>query len=253
MSQPPSTDVRAIGLVRVVATTGEGAVRMVADAVAADRAEVFAFCNAHSVNLARRDPAFARVLNRAVVFNDGVGLDIAGRWLHGQPFPENLNGTDLTGRVLAALERTGARVFLLGSPPGVADAAARVIAERFPGLVIAGVRHGFFDLHDPEVAEQVAAARPDVVLVGMGQPRQEYWAAANRERLGCVQLCVGAYLDFVSGTMPRAPALVRRARMEWAYRLWREPRRLAGRYLVGNAVFLAGVARDRLRRGRSGR
>jgi len=237
---------RRIGPVRVTATTGEAAVDSVVRSVAERRAEIFAFCNAHTVNLARRDPVLADTLEGATVFNDGIGLDLASRLLHGAPFPENLNGSDLTSRILAALEERRARLFLLGSPPGVAEAARRVINDRFPGLVVAGVRNGFFDMADPSVAEEVAAARPDLVLAAMGQPRQEYWAAANVERLSCAILCVGAYLDFLSGTMPRAPAIFQRTRLEWVYRLMREPRRLAKRYLIGNPVFLAGVVRDRM-------
>lgn len=240
-------DTRLIGPVRVVATTEPSAVTAVVDAVAAKRETIFAFCNAHTVNLARREPSFVQALDRCVVFNDGIGLDLASRLLFGQPFPENLNGSDLTSRILAALEEQGARVFLLGSPPGVAEKAAQVMAGRFPRLVVAGVRNGFFDLADASVTESIAAARPDVVLAAMGQPRQEYWATANAERLGCPILCVGAYLDFLSGAVRRAPLPIQRIRMEWAYRLALEPRRLAKRYLIGNPVFLAGVLRDRIR------
>ena len=81
----------------------------------------------------------------------------------------------------------------------------------------------------------------------MGQPRKELWAARNRDAISAVILCIGAYLDFVAGAVPRAPRWIQKARMEWAYRLALEPRRLAGRYLIGNATFLLRTARQRMR------
>jgi exopolysaccharide biosynthesis WecB/TagA/CpsF family protein len=84
------------------------------------------------------------------------------------------------------------------------------------------------------------------VLVGMGQPRQELWTFENAESTDATFLCIGAYLDFAAGIIPRAPAWIRSLRMEWAFRLANEPRRLAGRYLLGNATFLVYIAKLRI-------
>jgi N-acetylglucosaminyldiphosphoundecaprenol N-acetyl-beta-D-mannosaminyltransferase/alpha-1,3-mannosyltransferase len=209
---------------------------------------IVAFCNAHTVNLARGDTSFVKALNSALVLNDGVGVDIARRLLYGAPFPANLQGTDLTSAVLAASAKA-MRIFLLGSPPGVAKRAAEILAVRYPQHSIVGTRHGFFDLATEglAVAKEIAATRADLVLAGMGQPRQEKWAAEFAAETGAVVMCIGAYLDFTAGTVRRAPRWAQQARLEWLVRLAQEPRRLAGRYLVGNAQFLLDTAIDYLR------
>lgn len=208
---------------------------------------VVAFCNAHTVNLARRDSAFLAVLNDSFVLNDGVGLDLARRWLHGAAFPANLHGTDLTTAVLATAERP-LRLFLLGSPPGVAECAAAVLEIRFPHHRVVGTHDGFFDeAEGAAIARTIAKTGADLVLVGMGQPRQEMWAFRHGAASGALVMCIGAYLDFTAGMVRRAPRWVQRVRLEWFVRLAQEPRRLAGRYLIGNARFVVGIARDRMR------
>lgn len=201
-----------------------------------------AFCNAHTVNTARSDPAFAEAMESALVLNDGIGVDLASRLLFGEPFPENLNGTDLTPALLADVRRP-LRIFLVGGAPGVAEQAARALRLRFPRHAIVGTMHGYFPPHErSRVIDMIAEARPDLVLVGMGHPIQELWAAENFRRLSAVVMCIGAFLDYAAGVVQRAPEWVRRVRMEWAYRLVNNPRRFAGRYLVGNVSFLFFVA-----------
>ena len=219
-----------------------------ADTVGAARGRIVAFCNAHTVNLARRDISFVTALNKALVLNDGVGVDIARKLLYGSAFPANLHGTDLTTAVLATAPRS-LRIFLLGSPPGIADRAAEVLAARFPRHTIVGTRHGFFDLETEgrAVAEMIATCGADLVLAGMGQPRQEQWASEYGTLTGALVMCIGAYLDFTAGAVLRAPSWAQQARLEWLVRLVQEPRRLAGRYLIGNGRFLADIGADYLR------
>ena len=206
-----------------------------------------AFCNAHTVNLARRDPTFVAALDRALVLNDGVGLDLARKALYGAPFPDNLNGTDLTTAVMEAAPGP-LRIFLLGSPPGVAERAVAVLRERFPHHSFVGARHGFFDPAEGwDIALAIAETGADLVLLGTGQPRQEKWAAEHGAATGAMVMCIGAYLDFTAGVVRRAPQWVQRARLEWLVRLAQEPRRLGGRYLIGNGRFLLDVAADYLR------
>ncbi|WP_156680252.1 WecB/TagA/CpsF family glycosyltransferase [Sphingomonas profundi] len=239
---------RRIGLLDVrVATAGEAVAQIVAS-VGAGEARIFGFCNAHTVNMAAADPAFANAAARATLFNDGIGVDLASRWLYGAPFPDNLNGTDLTPAVLAALP-PGTPVYLLGSPPGVAAEAQAALAARFPQCRFVGADHGFLAPDDePAVLARIQASGARLVLVGMGHPYQELWAARNVAPLGATIMCIGAFLDFSAGRVPRAPGWARRARIEWLYRLAVEPRRLARRYLIGNAAFLLAVARQRARR-----
>lgn len=238
-----------IGPVRVLVAEQPTAVAMIArlldhEPVEVGTPRIVAFCNAHTVNLARRDPSFVTALDQALVLNDGAGLNIARKVLHGAPFPANLHGTDLTTVVIAAAARP-LRIFLLGSRPGIADQAAAILAARFPHHTIAGTRHGFFDANEShQIALAIAATGADVVLAGMGQPRQEKWAAEHGAATGALVMCIGAYLDFTAGVVRRAPRWVQQMRLEWLFRMMQEPRRLAGRYLIGNARFLGNIARD---------
>jgi exopolysaccharide biosynthesis WecB/TagA/CpsF family protein len=202
----------------------------------------------HSFNLAERLPDFRQAFAGMTVFNDGVGINVASKLLAGSSFPENLNGTDLVRDLLAALERP-TRIFVLGSPPGVAEEAAIRLAADFPQVVIAGTYHGFFaEEESSAIADRIRNASTDLLLLGMGQPRQELWAAAMAPRTGAVVLCVGAFLDFTAGRFKRSPALLRAMRLEWLYRLANEPRRLSGRYLGGGFLFLRSLLAE-LRRG----
>lgn len=126
------------------------------------------------------------------------------------------------------------------------ERAARALASRFPQHDVVGVQHGFFaEAESERIVADIRAASPDLILVGMGQPRQEVWAHRHLATVPAVTMCVGAYLDFAAGVVARAPQMIRRMRLEWAYRLWQEPRRLASRYLIGNAAFLYAIARER--------
>lgn len=227
---------RRIGAVDVAVLSREDAMGRIA-AFINDRTGVVGFCNAHTVNLARADAAFAAALAQMLVLNDGAGIDLASKLLYGGAFPDNLNGTDLTPAVLAMPGPK--RVFLLGSPPGVADLALERLATAHPHLQFVGAESGYFAASDEAaLVQRICAAQPDLLLVGMGQPRQEMWAARHRQSIGCTIMCVGAYLDFAAGRFRRAPDWVQAARLEWVWRLMQEPRRLANRYIIGNATFI---------------
>lgn len=235
-------EVRQLGAVPIRSLTADVALARIVAAVSARQSLVVAFCNAHTVNIAAHDAAFAAVLRDAFVLNDGIGVEIGSRLTAGSGFPENLNGTDLTPRLLAALERR-TRLFLVGSAVGVAETAARELEARFPRVEVVGVQHGFFSAEEAQpLAARIAASGAELVLVGMGQPRQEFWAAQTAGSVNAVFCCIGAFLDFTAGVVSRAPAWVRRWRMEWMYRLLLEPRRMTSRYVVGNGVFLARMA-----------
>lgn len=237
-----------VGNVIISAMSKPAALNLLVDHILAGKGGIFSFANAHSVNLARQMPAFADVLQDITIFNDGVGIDLAALILTGKSLPDNLNGTDLTPALLSVLP-TGTRIFLLGSPPGVAVAAQVVLSRRFPLLQFVGARDGFFlTTEGDEVATQIAEAGAQLVIVGMGQPHQEFWATNYAKSTNAVALCAGAILDFTAGRFTRAPRWLQVARLEWAYRLILEPRRLMKRYLVGNASFLLHVFLERHRR-----
>jgi alpha-1,3-mannosyltransferase len=210
-----------------------------------------AFLNAHLSNVCSGNRSLRTQLDRFLVLNDGIGVDIARRVLYGQPFAENLNGTDF---VTAYLDRTqhDLRIFLLGARPDVVDRAAGRIGERWPRHQVVGQHHGFLqETDDADLSSLIAQCRPDLLLVGMGNPRQERWIAEHVPALCPCGMAVGAWFDFLTDTVPRAPGWLRRARLEWLYRLCIEPQRLAGRYLVGNLQFLTRLGMAKLRHGRA--
>ena len=208
------------------------------------------YLNAHASNVAAGHPEFSTALKSFSVLNDGVGLDIAARMLKGSAFPENLNGTDFTLRYLNETARRF-RIFLLGARPGVAEDAAAALAQALPQHEIVGARDGYFvATGSSEIAAHIKASGADLLLVAMGNPAQELWIDRNFEATGArLAIGVGALFDFLAARVPRAPKAVRNLRLEWAFRLALEPNRLWRRYLVGNPLFLARVARALPRRG----
>lgn len=177
---------------------------------------------------ARRNPAFAAVLAGADLRTpDGYGLLLAARYL-GTPLRGRVTGVELTAGLAALAAERGYRIFLLGAVPGVAEAAAAVLAARHPGMVVAGCFAGSPDpRHEPFLRQLIGAARPDILLVAYGHPRQDLWIARNQPFLRVpVAIGVGGVFDYLAGRVPRAPAWLRRLGLEWLYRLVRQPGRL---------------------------
>ena len=215
--------------------------------------------NAHCLNLLHGDDGLRRFFAGAdVVFCDGAGVRLAARMLGGR-LPERITYADWLPRLATLAEERGFTLFFLGARPGVAAEAARRLRESHPGLEIVGVRHGFFDhgAGSPEnraVVAEINAARPDVLLIGLGMPLQERWLMENHHRLDVgVALTGGAVFDYVSGRLRRGPRLLTDNGFEWLARLLVEPRRLWRRYLLGNPLFLARVLAQRLRGGAASR
>lgn len=200
-----------------------------------------AFVNAHSVNLSCSDDDYRAALRRAdLVLNDGAGVALLGKAV-GAPFLANLNGTDLLPRVLHRLGEQHT-VFLYGGRPGVAERAALALRRDHPHLRVVGHLDGY-GRSDAEVVDAVRRSGARVLLVALGNPRQELWIDRHGDATGvAVAVSVGAFLDFAAGQVPRAPTVLRTLRLEWVFRLLREPRRLARRYVIGVPVFLARIA-----------
>jgi N-acetylglucosaminyldiphosphoundecaprenol N-acetyl-beta-D-mannosaminyltransferase len=205
--------------------------------------------NVDHVVLADEDPRMRAAYERvSLSLADGMPLVWASRLLR-RAVPEKVSGSDL---VLPLLERAAARgwrVYFFGGEPGVGEAARARLRERLPSLEVVGVDAPRVDLDCPAdrrtaLLAPILAARPHLVLVALGAPKQEIWIDATREALRpAVLLGVGASLDFIAGTVPRAPRWMSRSGLEWAYRLAREPRRLWRRYLVRDPKFLVLLGR----------
>jgi len=185
---------------------------------------------------ARRDAEFRRILLDADLHTaDGMPLVWASRVL-GHPIPERVTGADLVDRLAGRAAARGYSFYLLGGAPGIGVRAARALQRRHPKLRIAGVASPPFSARaetPPEMLADLRAARPDVLLVGLGAPKQEKWIDSHRDRLGVpVAIGVGGTFDLLARAKRRAPAAVQRAGLEWLFRFAQEPRRLGKRYLA---------------------
>jgi N-acetylglucosaminyldiphosphoundecaprenol N-acetyl-beta-D-mannosaminyltransferase len=174
----------------------------------------------------------------ALVLADGAPIVVAARLL-GKIIPERVPGSDLAPALFKAVSKRASplRVFLLGAAPGVAERAAANIARQWRHVEMVGTLSpppGFE--HDERENERILAAiskvKPDLLIVGLGAPKQELWTRAHAERLDAkVALCIGATIDFLAGEKRRAPRWMRRVGLEWLHRVATEPGRLAKRYI----------------------
>ncbi len=212
-----------------------------------DRKEpgIVVFANAHTLNSTAADHRVQSILDHSIVFNDGIGVDLASRLLFGKAFPENLNGTDFVPHFLRRSKHHH-RIFLLGGKPGVAVRAAARLAKIAPHHDFVGSSHGYFTPENTSaVIEQIRRTRADILLVAMGNPQQEQWLSEHLKATGCrLGFGVGGLFDFMADVVPRAPRWVQAARIEWAHRLAQQPARLWRRYLVQMPIFLLRVARQ---------
>jgi len=206
-------------------------------AKAVDQGErwIIANHNLHSVYLYHRDPKMRAFFAKAqVVHIDGMSLVYWARVL-GYPVTKQHRVTyvDWVHPLMAMAAAEGWRVFYLGGKPGVAARAAEKLRQQYPGLVLE-TRHGYFTPEENDaVLEEIARFQPHVLMVGMGMPRQEHWVLDNLERISAnAILTAGACFDYVAGVIPTPPRWMGRMGLEWLYRLWSEPRRLARRYLL---------------------
>ena len=188
---------------------------------------------------AEKDLEFQKILNRAdLVLPDGIGVVYSAKIL-GTPLKERVAGFDFACDMLEELNELGGRLYLLGAKPGVADAAAEKMRERFPGLVIAGTNDGYFQDDDP-VVEKINAAQPDLLLVCLGAPKQELWMQRNAPRLRVGLMAgLGGSLDVFAGNVKRAPKLFQKLGLEWFYRLLKEPKRIGRMMKLPKFLFAA--------------
>lgn len=186
----------------------------------------------------REDAAYAAAVNGAkLVLADGVG-DLCAARILGTPLPGRVAGADLVPRLLARLAERGGSVFLYGARPGVAERAGESLQSACPGLRIAGTENGYIS-DETALLEALEREKPDLLLLGLGAPRQELWMAKNRQRTPAVMIGVGGLLDVFAGDIPRAPETWQRLGLEWLYRLLREPRRFKRVIRLPKILFLA--------------
>ena len=175
---------------------------------------------------AEKDASFRKILNEAdLTLPDGIGVIYAARIL-GRPLQGRVTGIDFAGDLLARLNETGGRLYLLGAKPGVAQRAGENIQAQYPNLVLCGTHDGYFQ-DNAAVAGEIAQAGPDLLFVCLGAPKQEkwmvQWGPTTRAHLA---IGLGGVLDVYSGQVERAPEIFQKLGLEWAYRLMKEPSRV---------------------------
>jgi N-acetylglucosaminyldiphosphoundecaprenol N-acetyl-beta-D-mannosaminyltransferase len=214
---------------------------------------VATYVNAHALNVAYTTPWFRDYLNQvAIVFCDGFGVKWGAKLL-GYHIPERFTPPDWIDRLAHIARQHDYALFLLGSQPGVAAKTATLLEQRYPGLRIVGTHHGYFDKRldsseNQAVVQAINAAKPDMLIVGLGTLVQEHWLKENWTTLTChVALTVGAAFDYVSGEVARGPRWMTDHGLEWLSRLVVEPRRLWRRYVIGNPLFLWRILMQRVR------
>lgn len=200
----------------------------------------------HAVMFQSRTDLRQAYTDAALVLVDGAPLVAVSRLLR-RPLPERVAGSDLVpaifDQVSAESREAPVRVFLLGAAPGVAARAADIIERRWTHVNVVATYsppQGFESdtAENDRIIEMIAAAQPDLLLVGLGAPKQELWVAKNTGRLQArCALCIGATIDFLAGEKARSPRWMRQIGLEWFHRLCSEPSRLAKRYLRDAWIF----------------
>jgi len=227
---------------------------------AIDQAErvTIGYHNLHSAYLYHRDEPL-REFYAAADYSliDGMPLVWVGRLLgHTVARDHRVCYLDWIDPLMACAAAHGWKIFFLGGRPGVAPKAAEILEAKYPGIEMQH-RHGYFDAtpgstENSEILRAISKVEPDILMVGMGMPRQEHWVLENRSRIeATVPLTTGAIMDYVAGAVPTTPRWLGPLGLEWLFRLAVEPRRLAKRYLVEPWFLMPLFLRD-LRRSQTG-
>ena len=199
---------------------------------------------------AEKNTQFRDVLNAAdLVLPDGIGVVYSAKIL-GTPLKERVPGIEFAEAMLSALNEMGGRLYLLGAKPGVAEEAGRRICARYPALVLCGTHDGYFK-DEQAILPEIAAAKPDLLFVCLGAPKQEKWMARWGQHTGAkLAIGLGGCLDVFAGNVQRAPERWQKLGLEWAYRLKKEPKRI-GR-MAKLPLVLVKAAGQRIRPGKKG-
>ena len=209
--------------------------------------------NAHSYNTALKDPLFAEALQKGdVLIPDGASIVMACRWLKAKSQPtERIAGWDLFELEMERLNRKGGKCFFMGSSEKVLGLIREKAARVYPNITV----ETYSPPYKPEFSEEdnraiihaINTAKPDLLWIGMTAPKQEKWTYTHWNELDIDCHCgnIGAVFDFFAGTVERAPKWWQEHSLEWLYRLMKEPRRMWRRYIIGNALFLLNVAKEK--------
>ena len=227
------------------------AVERIADGIEAGTTQQIATANLDFARNARKNSFLQQVIcDCSLVLPDGAPM-LWASWLLGRPLKQRVTGVDLIPELARISAERGYRIFVLGSKEESAQSAIEILQQRHPGALFVG-RHSpeessLEEMDDDEILRRIHAARPDILLVAFGNPKQELWIDRNRDRLNVrISIGIGGSLDMIAGRVRRAPKFVQKMHLEWMFRLLQEPRRLMGR-----RVDVRGRTHERPRRSRS--
>jgi N-acetylglucosaminyldiphosphoundecaprenol N-acetyl-beta-D-mannosaminyltransferase len=249
ISRRTDVAVEMIGGLPIAVMDRAQSARLMTDLAAARRNSnlpglVFSSANGQVLSMCARDARVRKLFMDADVLHaDGMPMVFASQWLCRKPLPERVATTDLFHDVAKLAEARGTTFYMLGATDATVERAVRRAKALYPRLRICGYRSGYFSsAEEAKIIADINAARPDILWVGMGAPREQAFAMRNRHHLHGVGIIktAGGLFDFLSGNVRRAPVWMQSIGLEWAYRTFLEPRRLAGRYLMTNphALFL---------------
>ena len=245
-----------IGSILISNVSWTEAISIVEELIHSD-SEVYALTpNVDHVVQAESDPYLSRIYDECpLVLADGMPIIWASRFF-GNPLQAKISGSDFLIRFAPVAAEKGYRIFFLGGQEKAAEISAKILRQRYPALKIVGVHsppHGFEENEESNTRVQdiINSARPDLIFVGLGTPKQEKWIFENRHRYHArVSFPVGAGFDFLSGKTRRAPLWMRKCGLEWLWRLLLDPRRLFYRYLIRDMRFFPIILKQK-RRGSS--
>lgn len=231
------SDINFLGI-KVSVLTADELVEKILEFALFGKHKMITYLDANCVNVSFNDTGYRKILNQAdIVHADGMGVVWASRFL-GKALPERVNPMDSFDELIDMSTKRGISFYLLGGKLDVVQNAVDKLKNKFPNLKIVGFHHGYFDKEENEVIEEINRLKPNILMVGMGVPKQERWIYKHLDRLE-VNLClaVGGMFDILSGSLKKAPRWMIDGGLEWLYRLYQEPKRLWRRYLIGNFIF----------------
>ncbi len=213
--------------VKIVPLTMEQTVKKIIGFLNEQKNHLIFTPNPEVIMAADKDKAFRNILNEAdLVIPDGIGVILASKILK-KEIPERVAGCDLIQQIFSRIKNTEKTVYFFGAAPGIAERAAKNMQNTHENLKVIGTRHGFFNKEEePKIVEKINALAPDILLVGLGVPKQEKWLCRYRNKLN-VKVCigVGGSFDVLSGNIKRAPNSFQKLGLEWLYRLIQQPKR----------------------------
>ncbi len=209
-----------------ISTTMDSLIEQLDERLEAEKQTFLVTANPEILMAADRDQKYYKTIQSAdFVIPDGIGI-LVGAKILGNSIAERLPGFDLTLGLFKLAAQKGYKIFMLGAQESTLKTAVQKVQDWHPGIQIVGYQHGYTDVNAPEVIEAIREADPDIVLVGLGFPKQEYWIDTHKATFKKgLFIGVGGSFDGIAGNMKRAPEIWRRLNVEWLYRLIQQPSR----------------------------